>query len=95
MGLGAALFSLGIFHGFAHGSCSTTGYSARYGPVPHCASGTAWWMLLLTSGIFMALGGAGLSRMAGTILVPVMFVGVAFLIATGVASAIGSSPASR
>jgi hypothetical protein len=43
----------------------------------------------------MALGGAGLSRMAGTILVPVMFVGVAFLIATGVASAIGSSPASR
>lgn len=76
MALGAALFSLGIFHGFAHGSCSTTGYSSHYGPVPHCASGTVWWMLLLTGGILVALGGAALSGMASTILVPVMFVAI-------------------
>ncbi len=76
MGLGVALFSLGIFHGFAHGSCSTTGYSAHRGPVPHCASGTGWWMLMLTGGIFVAVGGAALSGMAGTILAPVMFIAV-------------------
>jgi hypothetical protein len=76
MGLGAALFSLGIFHGFAHGSCSSTGYSPHRGPVPHCASGTGWWMLMLTGGIFVALGGAALSGMAGTMLAPVMFIAV-------------------
>jgi hypothetical protein len=76
MGLGAGLFSLGIYHGFAHGSCSTTGYSQHYGPVPHCASGIGWWMLLLTGGIFVALGGAALSGTAGTILAPAMFVAI-------------------
>jgi hypothetical protein len=87
MGLGAALFSLGIFHGFAHGSCSSTGYSQHYGPVPRCASGTIWWMLLLTGGIFVAIGGAALSGMAGTILSPVMFVAIgAPIIALGLGS---------
>jgi hypothetical protein len=90
MGLGATLFGLGIFHGFAHGSCSTTGYSARYGPVPHCASGTGWWMLVLTAGIFMALGGAALSGMAGTILAPVIFIAIgAPFIALGLRSGHG------
>jgi hypothetical protein len=76
MGLGAALFGLGIFHGFAHGSCSSTGYSRHYGPVPHCAGGTGWWMLLLTGGVFVALGGAALTGVAGTILAPVMFIAI-------------------
>jgi hypothetical protein len=90
MGLGAALFSLGIFHGFAHGSCSTTGYSGRYGPVPHCASGIGWWMLLLTGGIFMALGGAALSGMAGSILAPLIFIAIgAPFIALGLRSGDG------
>jgi Co/Zn/Cd efflux system component len=90
MGLGAALFSLGVFHGFAHGSCSTTGYTAHYGPVPHCAGGTGWWMLVLTAGIFVALGGAMLSGIASTILAPVMFIGVgAPFIALGLQSGHG------
>jgi hypothetical protein len=76
MGLGAALFGLGIFHGFAHGSCSSTGYSQHYGPVPHCAGGTGWWMLVLTGGVFVALGGAALTGVAGTILAPVMFIAI-------------------
>jgi hypothetical protein len=76
MGLGAALFSLGIFHGFAHGSCSSTGYSPRYGPVPRCTSDIGWWMLVLTGGIFAALGGAALSGMASTILTPVIFIAI-------------------
>jgi hypothetical protein len=98
MGLGAALFGLGIFHGFAHGSCSSTGYSGRFGPVPHCASGTAWWMLLLTAGIFAVLGGAALSGMGTAILIPVIFTAIgAPFIALGLGSdhgqiAYGASP---
>jgi hypothetical protein len=90
MCLGAGLFSLGIYHGFAHGSCSTTGYSQHYGPVPHCASGIGWWMLLLTGGIFVALGGAALSGTASTILAPAMFVAIgAPCIALGLGGAHG------
>jgi hypothetical protein len=90
MGLGAGLFSLGIYHGFAHGSCSTTGYSQHYGPVPHCASGIGWWMLLLTGGILVALGGAALSGTASTILAPAMFVAIgAPCIALGLGGAHG------
>jgi hypothetical protein len=37
---------------------------------------TVWWMLLLTGGTFVALGGAALSGMASTMLVPVMFVAI-------------------
>jgi hypothetical protein len=76
MALGAGLFGFALFHAFAHGSCSSTGYSAHYGPVARCAGGTGWWMLLLLGGIFTALGGAALSGIAGTMLAPVMFIAI-------------------
>jgi hypothetical protein len=76
VGLGAAMFALGLFHGFEHGSCSTTGYSRNYGPVPHCAKGVGFWMLMLLIGIFVAVGGAILSGTAGSLLTPIMFVAV-------------------
>jgi hypothetical protein len=76
MALGAALFAVGVFHGFAHGSCSTTGYTAHYGPVQHCGKGAGWWMLMLTGGIFVAGGGAALSGTGSTLGCPVLFVAI-------------------
>jgi hypothetical protein len=75
--LGAGLLALGLYHGFEHGSCSTTGYSANYGPVPTCAKGIGWWVGLLTLGIFISLAGGFLAGMAGgAIVVPVIFTAV-------------------
>jgi hypothetical protein len=71
--LGAALFGVGLFHGFSNGSCSTTGYTAHYGPVPHCGKGIGWWVMIVTLAVFVAAGGAMLSRTANTVLVPIMF----------------------
>jgi hypothetical protein len=76
LALGAALFGLGIFHGFQNGSCSTTGYSANYGPVQQCGKGAGWWMLMLTAGLFLAGGGAVLSGTAKTMAIPVLFVAI-------------------
>jgi hypothetical protein len=57
------LLGVGIHHMVATGTCSSTGYSANYGPVPTCPSGTGWWFLFLFAGIIGALVGA---MMAGT-----------------------------
>lgn len=65
LGLGLALFGLGVFHGFQNGSCSTTGYSAHYGQVNHCGKGVGWWMLMLLAGLLLAGVGAALSGAAG------------------------------
>jgi hypothetical protein len=76
VGLGIGMVCLGIFHGFAHGSCSTTGYSRNYGPVPTCGKGTAWWMLMLMGGLGVAAAGAFLASCVGALLLPVVFVGI-------------------
>jgi hypothetical protein len=76
VGLGIGMLCLGIFHGFAHGSCSTTGYSANYGPVPRCANGIGWWMLMLFAGLIVAGVGAVLARGVGALLVPLVFVAI-------------------
>lgn len=76
LALGAALFAVGIFHGFQGGSCSTTGYSAHYGPVQHCGKGVGWWMLILTAGIFVAGAGAALAGTLNTLAIPVLFVAI-------------------
>ncbi len=55
---------MGIHHLVATGTCSSTGYSANYGPVPHCPSGTGWWFAFVFGGIIGSLAGA---LMAGSL----------------------------
>jgi hypothetical protein len=76
LALGVSLFATGIYHGFEHGSCSTTGYSSHYGPVPHCGKGVGWWMLLLMVGLVVAGAGAVLSGVGSSLGIPVLFVAV-------------------
>jgi len=76
VGLGIGMLCLGIFHGFAHGSCSTTGYAANYGPVQRCANGVGWWMLMLFAGLVVAGVGAVLARGVGQLLLPLVFVAI-------------------
>lgn len=76
IGLGGAMFALGIFHGFEHGSCSTTGYDRHYGPINRCAKGTGWWMLVLVVGLFVLGGGAALSRVGQQLAPPILFLAV-------------------
>jgi hypothetical protein len=76
LGLGVGMLCLGIFHGFEHGSCSSTGYSRNYGPVPHCANGTGWWMLMLLAGLVVAGTGAALARSVSGLMLPLVFVAI-------------------
>lgn len=67
VGVGLMLFSsvllgVGIHHLIATGTCSSTGYSANYGPVPTCPSGTGAWFAFVFGGIIGSLIG---SLMAG------------------------------
>jgi hypothetical protein len=87
LGLGVGMLCLGIFHGFEHGSCSTTGYSGDYGPVPHCSKGTGWWMLMLLVGLVVSGAGAVLARTIGPLLLPLVFVAIG---APFIALALGS-----
>jgi hypothetical protein len=70
IGVGLLLFSsillgVGIHHIVSTGTCSSTGYSPNYGPVPHCPSGTGAWFAFVFGGIIGSLAGgmmgAGLS----------------------------------
>ena len=61
------LLGVGIHHLVATGTCSSTGYSANYGPVPHCPAGTGWWFAFLFAGIFGALAGAVMAGSMGLI----------------------------
>ena len=70
------MLCLGIFHGFAHGSCSTTGYSRNYGPVPTCGKGIGWWMLMLMAGLVVAGLGAVLASSVGRLMIPLLFVAI-------------------
>jgi hypothetical protein len=57
----AILLGVGIHHLVATGTCSSTGYSGNFGPVPHCPSGTGWWFAFLFGGIIGCLIGAGMA----------------------------------
>jgi hypothetical protein len=63
----SVLLGFGIHHLVATGTCSSTGYSANYGPVPHCPAGTGWWFAFLFAGIFGALAGAFMAGSMGLI----------------------------
>jgi Short C-terminal domain len=61
----AILLGVGIHHLVATGTCSSTGYSANYGPVPTCPSGTGWWFAFLFGGIIGCLVGSALAGGVG------------------------------
>jgi hypothetical protein len=63
----AVLLGVGIHHLVATGTCSSTGYSANYGPVPHCPAGTGWWFAFVFAGIFGCLIGAFMAGNGGLI----------------------------
>ncbi len=55
------LVGVGIHHLIATGTCSSTGYSANYGPVPTCPAGTGWWIAFLFVGIIGGLIGSAMA----------------------------------
>jgi len=65
------LLGVGIHHMVSIGTCSSTGYSANYGPVKFCPAGTGWWFAFLFGGIIGGLIGA---LMAGS--VALVFAGI-------------------
>jgi len=74
---GAILFGVGIHHLVATGTCSSTGYSANYGPVPYCPKGTGYWFLFLFGGIFMVIIGGLVSGASSVILIlPTVFLAI-------------------
>jgi hypothetical protein len=60
----AILLGVGIHHVVATGTCSSTGYSANFGPVPTCPSGTGWWFAFVFGGVIGSLVGG---LMAGSL----------------------------
>jgi Short C-terminal domain len=58
------LLAVGMHHLIATGTCSSTGYSANFGPVPTCPSGTGWWFAFVFGGVIGGLIGA---LMAGSL----------------------------
>jgi hypothetical protein len=76
---GAVLLGVGIHHLIATGTCSSTGYSADYGPVPTCPSGTGWWMMFLFVGIFAGLfGGLAAGASSPGLIIGAIFSGIGF-----------------
>ncbi len=63
----AVLLGVGIHHLVATGTCSSTGYSANYGPVPYCPSGTGWWFAFVFGGIIGSLIGALMAGSMGLV----------------------------
>ena len=54
---GGVLLGVGIHHVVKIGTCSSTGYSSHYGPVPYCPKGTGWWIAFMVGGIFLTVIG--------------------------------------
>ena len=74
---GSILLGVGIHHLVTTGTCSSTGYSANYGPVPHCPSGTGWWILFLVGGIFLGVfGGLIANSSSAGMIIPAIFTGI-------------------
>src|SRR5947209_12098735 len=73
----AILLCVGMHHLIATGTCSSTGYSAHFGPVQHCPSGTGAWFAFVFGGIFGALIGAGMTGSTGLVFASI-FGGIGF-----------------
>ncbi len=72
--LGAGLFGFGLYHAFSHGSCSTTGYSAHYGPVQRCPGGIGWWMVVIFAALLASGLGIALFSRASNAAIPLLFI---------------------
>jgi hypothetical protein len=71
---GAVLLGVGMHHLVATGTCSSTGYSANFGPVPRCPKGTGWWILFLIGGVFLVIIGGFVARgPSAALIVPAIF----------------------
>jgi hypothetical protein len=86
----SVLLGVGIHHLVATGTCSSTGYSANYGPVPTCPSGTGWWFAFVFGGIFGCLIGSALAAGVGFV-----FAGIFGAIGFGALSIVFDSSASN
>jgi hypothetical protein len=74
---GSVLLGVGMHHVLATGTCSSTGYSANYGPVPRCPAGTGWWILFIIAGIFLGvIGGLVSGGSSGVLIIPAIFSGI-------------------
>jgi Short C-terminal domain len=63
----AVLLGVGIHHVVATGTCSSTGYSANYGPVPTCPAGTGWWFAFVFGGIVGSVVGGLMAQSLGLV----------------------------
>ncbi len=73
----SVLTGVGIYHLIKTGTCSSTGYSANYGPVPFCPAGTGAWIGFLIGGIFLTLIGGAMAMSVGLAIGPMfMAIGV-------------------
>ncbi len=74
---GSVLLGVGMHHLIKTGTCSSTGYSSHYGPVPYCPAGTGWWILFVIGGIFLAvIGGLVSGGPNAMLIVPAVFAGI-------------------
>ncbi len=74
---GSVLLGVGMHHLIKTGTCSSTGYSSHYGPVPYCPAGTGWWILFVIGGICMAvIGGLVSGGPSAILIVPAVFAGI-------------------
>ncbi|MHB8695654.1 MAG: SHOCT domain-containing protein [Solirubrobacteraceae bacterium] len=73
---GSILLGVGIHHLIATGTCSSTGYSSDYGPVPTCPSGTGAWVGFLFGGIVLGLIGGFMLASSGPFSISPIFFGI-------------------
>ena len=74
---GSVLLGVGMHHLIKTGTCSSTGYSSHYGPVPFCPAGTGWWILFVVGGIFLAvIGGLVSGGSSAMLILPAVFAGI-------------------
>lgn len=72
----SVLVAVGIHHIIQTGTCSSTGYSPNYGPVPYCPAGTGAWIGFLVGGIFLTLIGAGIAMTGVGLSIGPLFVAI-------------------
>jgi hypothetical protein len=91
---GGVILGVGIHHLIRTGTCSSTGYSANYGPVPTCPSGTGAWMGFLFGGIIAGIIGGFMVAGAGGLSISPIFFGIFGGIGFGALSLLLDSKAS-